>query len=675
MNKENRDNAVRQRLALYGAALFAAIGLAVFLLRARAGLYLFEFGDESEKFVAAQMMLHGMTLYRDIFAHHGPVSYIIAHLYAALVSPTDFSYIRWVMVLMALMSAASIYLSPSLRSTPARLWTVGIFLSLLSSIWVLQGIHMVLYHQIGGFLLVVPVTQLFVPLLLGDTPSKAGVVLSGLTIVISCFTAYSFGPTSVLLVLACLILVLVRTGMAGLRRFVLYFAAGLALGLLLLLSWMSIFSDLKGYLVYHFYFNQAVYSQFIDFSLADVKNVFKLSFTPATTTHSFVLIGFLGWLFVLASRFFPAADNNLRFWGSLAILIFVLAIALVNPRGGIGIHEAGFVILNMALFALSAALCLQSPRFGTPRASAAQIVIGAMATIVAVLIFEQVSRHGISSPHQTPKKELQQHVVRMRPADAPVFEFIRSVSKPEGDMLALIFNPGVYIRSDRRPASGHYYYLPWQAAYNKNPVDDYKIDICKDITEHRPSVIFFDDWKVLQTYPIDEYEPCVPAIIKNKYTAVGNGSQLFLRSDLLTAETKPYPVEGVQLLASPQLTAGLPLDLFMTEQPVSQLKGLKRIGIRFGTYARPNAGQAELRLVRADGTEHRQIIALSELADNAYSHFDLDGSRYVSGRIVGVSGGGISTWESHAANGEVLTCLAYEYADGQRGFTPGCPFY
>ncbi|PLC48049.1 hypothetical protein CR159_20195 [Pollutimonas subterranea] len=661
-------------MALYGAALFAAIGLSVFLLRAKAGLYLFEFGDESEKFVAAQMMLHGMTLYRDIFAHHGPVSYIIAHLYAALVSPTDFSYIRWVMVILALMSAASIYLSPSLKNTPARLWTVGVFLSLLSSIWVLQGIHMVLYHQIGGFLLVVPVTQLFVPLLLGDTPRKAGVVFSGLAIVISCFTAYSFGPTSVLLVLACLILVFTRTGMAGFRRFALYFTAGLAIGLLLLLSWMSVFSDLKGYLVYHFYFNQAVYSRFIDFSLADVKNVFKLSFTPATTIHSFVLVGFVSWLFVLASRFFPAADNKLRFWGSMAILIFVFAIALVNPRGGIGIHDAGFVILNMSLFALSAALCLQSPRFSTPRASAAQIVIGAMATIVAVLIFEQVSRHGISSPHQTPKNELRQHVVRMRPADAPVFEFIRSVSKPEGDMLALIFNPGVYIRSDRRPASGHYYYLPWQAAYNKNSVGGYKIDICKDIAERRPSVIFFDDWKVLQTYPIDEYEPCVPAIIKDKYTAVGNGSQLYLRSDLLTADTKSHQAEDMRLQPSPQLSTEQPLKLSMTTGPASQ-KGLKRIGIRFGTYAQQNAGEAELRLVRADGTEYRQIFPLSDLADNAYRHFDLDGSSYVSGQIIGVSGGGVSTWESHATNGEVLTCLTYEYADGKLGFTSGCPLY
>src|SRR5574337_421989 len=94
------------------AIIFAIFGVLMFLARAKAGLHLFEFGDEAEKFVAAQMMKNGMILYRDIFAHHGPILYIISHAYVNLVDPADFSHIRWFMVGLALLSSFSIYTSP-----------------------------------------------------------------------------------------------------------------------------------------------------------------------------------------------------------------------------------------------------------------------------------------------------------------------------------------------------------------------------------------------------------------------------------------------------------------------------------------------------------------------------------------------------------------------------------
>ena len=61
-----------RRAILPVAFVFALFGLFVFLTKAKLGINTFEFGDESEKFVAAQMMNEGMRLYLDIFAHHGP---------------------------------------------------------------------------------------------------------------------------------------------------------------------------------------------------------------------------------------------------------------------------------------------------------------------------------------------------------------------------------------------------------------------------------------------------------------------------------------------------------------------------------------------------------------------------------------------------------------------------
>jgi hypothetical protein len=84
---------------------------------------------------------------------------------------------------------------------------------------------------------------------------------------------------------------------------------------------------------------------------------------------------------------------------------------------------------------------------------------------------------------------------------------------------------------------------------------------------------------------------------------------------------------------------------------------------------------AKLKLKGPDHDKFTQEFALSELVDNRYRYFDLDSKRYTAGEISFLSGGGISTWESHNEKGDISTCISYEYADGKRRFTPGCPLY
>ena len=95
----------------------------------------------------------------------------------------------------------------------------------------------------------------------------------------------------------------------------------------------------------------------------------------------------------------------------------------------------------------------------------------------------------------------------------------------------------------------------------------------------------------------------------------------------------------------------------------------------FATSAGQNQGEAELRLQGHDGAEFTQRLALSNLGDNNYRYFDLDEKLYTAGEIISQSGSGIRTWEGRNEQGETSTCITYEYADGKRGFTPGCPLY
>src|SRR5690606_37305818 len=109
-----------------GVVLMLA-GLALFLHRASTQLLYFEFGDESEKLVGAQLMAEGWRLYKDFFAHHGPLPYAIAQQYTQWVSPTDFTQVRWLNVGLVLAVALAIFLSPVFHTVAARSWATGLF--------------------------------------------------------------------------------------------------------------------------------------------------------------------------------------------------------------------------------------------------------------------------------------------------------------------------------------------------------------------------------------------------------------------------------------------------------------------------------------------------------------------------------------------------------------------
>lgn len=124
-----------------------------------------------------------------------------------------------------------------------------------------------------------------------------------------------------------------------------------------------------------------------------------------------------------------------------------------------------------------------------------------------------------------------------------------------------------------------------------------------------------------------------------------------------------------------QLDARSPIEIRMTSTHQANNVALRRIGIMFGTNAKQNPGEAEIHLKASDGSEFVRRFSLADLADNKYRYFDLDSKRYTSGQIVSITGGGIATWESQDEKDDAKTCIAYEYNDGKRRFTPGCPLF
>ena len=73
-----------------------------------------------------------------------------------------------------------------------------------------------------------------------------------------------------------------------------------------------------------------------------------------------------------------------------------------------------------------------------------------------------------------------------------------------------------------------------------------------------------------------------------------------------------------------------PIKLHLVFDGRKDAQSLEKIGIRFGTHMRTNAGEAELVVFSSDGSKFSKKFSLPDLMDNHYRYFDLGGSGCVS---------------------------------------------
>jgi len=632
---------------------------------------MFELGDETEKLVAAQMIKAGMRLYHDIFAHHGPVAYIISHTYVSLVDPTDFSHIRWFMVGLALLASLSIYTSPIFKNTTSRLIATGAFLVLLSSIWAVQGIHMLLYHQIGGFLFIIPITQVFLPLLYGHKPTAFGFASAGFSCTIICFTAYAFGPSVILISISSIILITTSRHQVKVFKQIIPAFLGALFATSMVAIWIALNADFEGYFIYHFYFNQAVYSKFIEFNLGAIRNLFLIDFSRPAIVHTFILFELIASLFFLAKTEKLQTFNKNNIPSLFSVVLFFLSLFMLNPRGSTGFHDAGLDVTGLAVFSALGSYYINTINREFSTRKFALIILGVFCTI---LLFELASREAISSPYEVRKSDFKSYSnTRNTTVD---YGLISELVDNDKDLLALIFRPSIYIDTRKSPASGHYYYLPWQAAYNKNTIRGYKIDICKDLESNQPTIIFFDNWKVWDRYSIQDYEPCVVDFINSKYLAVTKGGYFYIQSNRFTQDYSILNVDERKISTTLPLEDLNPIELKTLIPENKNTYPLKRIGIKIDTYGQTIPGDAVLEISTIDGNISHQTFSLPELKNHHYRYFDVPDKVNISlasVRILAGSGKGISAMEVESIDGNMLTCINYIYSDNRIAVTPGCP--
>jgi len=634
-----------------------ALGFAVifFSIESSRGLTAWEYGDETQYLVAAQMITEGHHLYRDVFTHHGPLPVILAHIYALLVDPHDFSYWRIWPILMAFASFISVLLSPALKTWQARICAATIYAALLSVVWLPKFLNIALYPAMGGYFSVILISQCILPIIAQERVSSLRLLVGGAAFALAGLAAYPYFLSGAFLVLSS---VVVRPTDLPERRAVLkpmlMGAAAVTAGALI---WLLIFGDIAGYFIYHIYFNQAIYSKFVEFSPLSVLNNLSLSLTPQHALQNVTIALMLGWIltFVKAGATGPLGPSR----RVAAIALIVLGLLLTNPMGDLFEHNNAFIISNFAMFAFAISFLIQRRASGSKAA-----LIAAVATVAVVRWAADLGAMPWAA-------------ARLNPEDSGIYRFIRSITKERGDLLSLVNDPIVYIRAARSPASGNIYYLPWQASYNKNAFSGYKIDICSDIRSRSPAVIWFQNRKVWNIASIDTYEPCVVAFLVKNYAPIAFASPWYVRKDILVLHTTDqlHDEESESLIKSTMqraetVSATGAVSLTMALEYDRRDIELRRLGVLFSSGSA--AGEAELILRGSGEATFSKRFSISDIPPDKYHYFELRPGAYRSGEIKLITNGQVSVWNVQDGRNR-HACLVYEYVDSTHAYTPMCP--
>lgn len=451
-----------------------------------------EWGDESETIVAAKMMASGMKLYSEIFNHHGPLTFLPGVLTEKF---GNFGVVGHRIFISALQIASilAIYTSPIFKSKWVRLLA-----SVTSATFILSYLpdifgHMYKYQTITGILIAIILVQYTIPSIFCPEKIKSHQILLGNALISSLpFLAITYLPISASLFIASFRPKKYKVCLAG-----------SASGLIGNLIFLGAYGSIPGFLAFHVYLNSKI------LPLYTAQEVGWPLIANAFNTLTGDLNHFLSLLFILTGSL-ALAQQEKRFPWRTIILDGGIISLLVR---GSGFHGMPFFYAILPFIVLT---------LSTINISNKSIKIVAIALIVLCMLkisFILGDKRKITSS--------------AIPSSTEFSRLVKKITEPEDKIIVYSFNNFEYLASDRLPASGHFFYLPWQEKYNLSPKLGISINACKQIKEVAPKIMYIDKWKVWNAYPWDSYAGCVQELIDSNYHQINPGKPYYIRKDLL----------------------------------------------------------------------------------------------------------------------------------------------
>ena len=542
------------------AAFFGLTSFGTYLWlanRLRQGL---DFNDETEKVVDAEMMAHGHRLYLDIFSQHGPMAFMLAHLTYALTHKNNIAIYRCVPILLEMATCGALLWGPVLRGWTTRFFAVGVFSTLVILCQALWSLNMGMYQVEAGYFFAIAALLWILPALLQREPVRWAAFAGGFAMGCAFFCGYSFVLGCFFMTLAAMFAAVFAAPVE--RRKVwgwtLWAALGGIASFAIMALWLTLYGDLKGYIIYHFIFNQTIYKHYA-FEHGEYSPLLILKMIVPIWGYYYILryVGHGGspewsvsvqtaevmylemWLFcTLLFVGIRTSPYRTKLGAFILWALFLLGVIYTNPRGAWDFHDATMVITVAALMAVITGLCFEQVRVSRPACIAALIGIafgfgwlGCIQTRAATFIWE------------LRPVDYYRHAGELREEDGPLlqainkplFVLIRELVGKNEPIEALPFNPIDYIHAQRLPASGYIYALPWQMDYLDHPIAGYKMDLCADLAEKKPKVVIFDSSILIWNFRSGEYLECAQDYLNRHYVRYVSNDNLWIRADIVLA--------------------------------------------------------------------------------------------------------------------------------------------
>jgi hypothetical protein len=478
-----------RRVTALGLLLFAAMFVQhqLLLLNYR------EWGDESETIIAARMIASGAELFSEIFNHHGPLTFappLVLELFGA----QSIQAHRLLIVLMQWAGLAAIIGGLQTVPTTLRMAAAVLAATALTALLPIRHGHTLIYQNMAGLLLVVALSLYVLPIMLSDAPiSRRRVVVGSALLASLPFLAVTYAPTAGLLWLA------------ALRRTTLTLSVAAATAAVIVqLLFLAAIGSFEGFVAYHLYLNSQILPAYSGVGAAD------LGLTALRTVLAEPIAAIALVLLAVAT----AANTPRNAIGVLRAMTVSAAVALLLMRG-FTVHSLPF---QYSLTAFLPLLLVAVPRL--PRSPVSVAVAAAICLLPASALFPANAQR----LHDRPL-----------PTDSTFARLARELTDPGDRVLSYSFNNSEYLLAERLPASAHFFYLPWQADYNRAPILGIKSDACHDIAQVQPKLITVNRWLVWRRFPWEDYGGCIELALAEWYVPAQQSARIYIRRDVAAA--------------------------------------------------------------------------------------------------------------------------------------------
>jgi hypothetical protein len=283
---------------------------------------------------------------------------------------------------------------------------------------------------------------------------------------------------------------------------------------------LCLIGSIYGYIADHLYFNIVTLAPYIGTTpLTALKEIINAFISNKLFLICFIL------LFVALYRL----DKSKLYWRT-GLLILVISSFFMR---GMTFHAIPGLYLILVLYAFVIGSAVSQHANNGSNASLFLVVVFS----AFILLVPGGHRYSALIGKQFPNSSEFSRVVKL-------------LTNEDDRIVAYSFQNLEYLLSDRLPASGAFFYLPWQEKYNEHPILGIKIDACQEIDKYRPKIMLIDKWEVWTKYRWDSYAGCIQKIIDEYYSQIPD-RPYYVRKDILSdymgiAKTQESEIIGAQ---------------------------------------------------------------------------------------------------------------------------------